>query len=204
MMEESYKNFAERMGSFEETIDIDMSETIQHAGVKGMKWGIRKTVKANLESMKRERSWRKVDVSKLTTSEINKQAQRAQLENDFKRLSKRDVVKKDIFLKKSTGSEKDRQDYLNRAKLSDSELNKRVNELRAKENFDRNVNMATKSQIDFAKKALYIAGPIVLQLAINKKISPKQVMDVVMNPKNAKAQAIAQAKKFAQDKVLKK
>src|SRR5699024_10405271 len=64
---------------------------LQHYGVKGMKWGVRKStsrvknrVKREVGSFKRERSQLKVDPSKMTDSELKKTLNRNRLENQFK------------------------------------------------------------------------------------------------------------------------
>ena len=62
---------------------------IQHYGVKGMKWGVRKAVKTRSESAKRERSWKKQyrDRGKMSDDELRNVVNRLRLENEFAKLS---------------------------------------------------------------------------------------------------------------------
>ena len=62
---------------------------IQHYGVKGMKWGVRKAVKTRSDSAKRERSWKKQyrDRGKMSDDELRNVVNRLRLENEFAKLS---------------------------------------------------------------------------------------------------------------------
>jgi hypothetical protein len=161
-----------------------LDEVLEHAGVKGMHWGKRKAeaVKSRVDSIKREHSWNKTlkNANNMTTKELQKHASRAQLENDMKRLSK----------KAGVGSAKDKKDYLNRGKMADQELHRKVQRLRAKENLNRNANDATKSQKEFAKKVVQIAAPLAVSYALTGKVSKKDIINTVMNPGAAKAKAV--------------
>ena len=120
-------------------------DILKHAGVKGMKWGVRKDRKSSgtikkaaksvgryadevLGSVARERSWVKADLRKMSTKDIHKMANRLQLENDMKKLSK-----KGYFDKKS---------YRTRASMSTQELSRKVNRARAQEHFKKNASIA--------------------------------------------------------------
>ena len=170
-----------------------MSDVLKHFGVKGMKWGVIrnrkvsssskskgqngnkviKRVKEEVGSLKRERSWKKVagDINKLTTKDINKLSNRIQLENDLKRLSSN----------KSISSPKDKQDYRLRGKMSDQELGRKVVRLRAKENLQRNIDQASKSQRDLGEKIVKTAAPLVVKKALGMKISPDDVSSAWKN-----------------------
>lgn len=65
---------------------------LEHAGVKGMKWGRRKArVKIKGQSSRaREKSWNKKykNRSSMSDSDLQRNVNRLRLENDFKRLTK--------------------------------------------------------------------------------------------------------------------
>lgn len=164
-----------------------MSDVLKHFGVKGMKWGVIrerkvssskdsksqnenkvvKRVKEEVESLKRERSWKTAveDINKMSTKDIGKMSTRIQLENDLKRLSSN----------KSISSPKDRQDYRLRGKMSDHEINRKVVRLRAKETLQRNISQASSSQRETGKTIIRAAAPIVLNKVLGLKISPKDI-----------------------------
>lgn len=162
-----------------------MSDIIEHHGVKGMKWGVRKdkpTIKEHLGSLKRERQWKKVlgEMDKLTTDEISAVAKRVSLENDLKRLTKNKAITKP----------KDKKDYLNRGDLSDEELSRKVTRLRAKESLVKSVNDASKEQRELGEKIVNVGGALTLKYATTKSLTPKDIFDAVNNPKPIKDKAL--------------
>lgn len=176
-----------------------MSDVLEHAGVKGMKWGVRKKVdgggqndgvlkkkvgdlklkvKAHVGSIKREHNWKKVagDISKLSTKDINKLSNRIGMENELKRLSKDSAV----------GSKKVKQDYLNRGKMKDQELARKVTRLRAQVNLHKQINQASKAQRDMGKKIVNTAGPLVVKSALGMKISVGDINKAMSGKGNLK------------------
>lgn len=212
-MDKEYLDFVERMGSFEFELSLEdignkddiahsnqeLDNILQHFGVKGMKWGVRRNrekskslkkqyketedskspgrVKQTLDSIKRERQWKKSldNLDGMSNAEINKLANRIRLENDLKRLSKNSKA----------ATRDDKRDYLNRAKLSDTELADRVNRLRAKDNLTRSISYATKDQRNAGRRFVMGAGSLALRYAMTGKVSTKDIgMEVLYPPKN--------------------
>lgn len=179
----------------------ELEEILQHHGVKGMKWGkhkggtVKEAIKTRVDSIKRENSWGKVlnNASGMTTKELQKHASRAQLENDMKRMSK----------KAGVGSAKDKKDYLNRGKMTDQELQRKVQRLRAKESLNRNANDATKAQKELAKKVIAIAAPLALSYALTGTVTKKDVINTVLNPGGAKSKAVQTLVNMAVNKKFK-
>lgn len=112
----------------------ELDDILQHYGVKGMKWGVRKDRGSSVSSLKRELSWVSKSRKKLKESddEIKKLTTRIRLENELKRLS--------------TKSE-----YKNRSKLSDSQIKERVARLQLEDNLKQQVRIANKGTIDIGK-----------------------------------------------------
>lgn len=161
----------------------EIESILKHHGVKGQKWGVirnrsKATIRDHINSLSRERSWRKVlnDVDALSTDQIHKVAKRVSLENDLKRLSR----------DKSVGGKKDKTDYLHRERFTDEELSVRVTRLRAKENLSKAVKNASKEQREFGEKVVNIGGALSLKYATTKSIKPKDVFDAYNDPKKMK------------------
>jgi len=136
--------------------------------------------KQTLDSIKREREWNKKlsDVKNMTTKDINKVAKRAGLENDLKKLSKSKFA-----------TDKDKKDYLNRSKMSDQELNRKVTRLRAIDGLNSQANRANAKQIEVGKKVASIAGSVALAYATGN----------VMNPSTINKKMNRPAKKYVND-----
>lgn len=142
---------------------------LEHFGVKGMKWGVRRKstsdksgttkepgkIRQELSSFKREVSTRKdlKNVSKLTEKQLKSKTERLRSENELKRLTKDDT-----YFKKSSN----RDEYLKRAKLSDSELKSRVERLRLEDALKQQIKSANKDNVDVANKIIRESAKIAI------------------------------------------
>lgn len=160
-VEKDYETFVERMNSFD--IDLDdmfqnKTDEIEHYGVKGMKWGVRR-VRDKTKSAIQERGNRNTDQTKMSAKELKKRVDRLQNEADFQRLSKSlesDYQKKALsraMTLKFKGNAKliktgldYRSQYYNRSKLTDAQLKKKVSRLRLEAKFEELSKQMTKEQ----------------------------------------------------------
>ena len=151
----------------EELLDTQL----QHVGVKGMKWGVRKsrkskdrasettpkpksTVRKYIDSNKREIGMLKMvkDIDGLPDSEIQRRINRVRNENDLRRAID-DTTFLDGKRKKAL-----REEYYNRKNLSDDELQKRVQRVKLEDNLRREVIRASKPQREAANKLIKYAS----------------------------------------------
>jgi hypothetical protein len=135
-----------------------LEEILQHHGIKGMRWGIRKKtdsssrvnkekkvgrIKQELNSLKRERSWEKgMKPSKMTDSQLQSVNKRLMMENRLKKLN--------------------RKEYLTREKLSNVEIEKRVNRLQLEKNLKQQYGLATKEQKAIGKQIASFASTVTI------------------------------------------
>lgn len=180
-----------------------LDEHLQHAGIQGMKWGVRRNrnqpggadgkeesvkapkkglVKTHLNSLKRERDWNKVirNVDNLSTTEINSVARRVGLENELKRLAKTPMAKKS-----------DKQEYLRRGDMSDAELTRKVTRLRAKDSLHRSVKEASQGQREFGQRVTKAASTLAFKYAVKRKLGPD---DFISAAKTAKGTPVKDLK----------
>lgn len=170
----SYDEFVGRMGSFDMVLPTEEPEDVEleHYGVKGMKWGVRRT-KEQLQSAQRERSWGNKDQSKLSDQELKTTVDRLQNEAHMQRLTKQlsssysnKAVQKALKLKVKESKEllkKSRElnrEYEVRNKLSDAELKARVDRLNLEGRFDNLSKQVTKSQKKQIDDILKTAGEL--------------------------------------------
>ena len=190
-------------------------EVLKHAGIKGMRWGVRRDrnrpggadgkeestkvkdtrgkIGKQLDSWKRERDWNKVlkGIDKLTTKDINSVSKRIGLENDLKSLSKT----------KGVGTKKDKADYLRREHMSDAELNRKVVRLRAKKGLHKNVKEASKEQREFGEKVVQVASSVGVKYALNRgTMQPKDIFKEVFEASKTPKDSYGKSK----DEVLKR
>ena len=147
----------------EELLDTQL----QHFGVKGMKWGVRKSrtskdrasettpkpkskLRKYIDSNKREIGMLNMvkDLDGLSDNEIRNRINRVRNENDMKAI----LNNADRALPKRR---KDlREEYFNRANLTDAQLQERVNRLKLEENLRKEVVRATRSQREAANEVI--------------------------------------------------
>ena len=147
----------------EELLDTQL----QHVGVKGMKWGVRKsrkskdrasettpkpksTLRKYVDSNRRELGMNKMlkDVDTLPDAEVVRRVNRVRNENDFRR-----AIDNTAFVNNKRRKQL-REEYFNREKLSDAELQERVRRLNLEDNLRREVVRASKPQREAANELI--------------------------------------------------
>ena len=147
----------------EELLDTQL----QHVGVKGMKWGVRKsrkskdrasettpkpksTLRKYVDSNRRELGMNKMlkDVDTLPDAEVVRRVNRVRNENDFRR-----AIDNTAFVDRKRRKQL-REEYLNREKLSEVELQERVRRLNLEDNLRREVVRASKPQREAANELI--------------------------------------------------
>ena len=147
----------------EELLDTQL----QHVGVKGMKWGVRKsrkskdrasettpkpksTLRKYVDSNRRELGMNKMlkDVDTLPDAEVVRRVNRVRNENDFRR-----AIDNTAFVNNKR-RKKLREEYFNRENLSDAELQERVRRLNLEDNLRREVVRASKPQREAANELI--------------------------------------------------
>lgn len=151
---------------------------LQHFGVKGMKWGVRKNasrvknrVKREVGSFKRERSQLKIkDPSKMTDSELKKTLNRNRLENQFKtevrKTSKIGNGRDQEGLDRKAAN---RNAYLDRGSLSDTQLKAKVERIRSENQLVQEANRINRKSLEVGKSFVSGVGSSVLKDAMTSK-----------------------------------
>lgn len=147
----------------EELLDTQL----QHFGVKGMKWGVRKsrtskdrasettpkpksTLRKYVDSNRRELGMNKMlkDVDTLPDAEVVRRLNRVRNENDFRR-----AIDNTAFVNNKRRKQL-REEYFNRENMSDAELQERVRRLNLEDNLRREVVRASKPQREAANELI--------------------------------------------------
>lgn len=178
-----------------------MSDEIQHYGVKGMKWGVRRyqpypkgsrnagkfmdiqkqsgdrkiSVSSGIRSKGREITMARAqrEIKNLSTSDAKKVVSRAQLENRFKKLTKTPNVG---LNRKNIG------EYLNRDTMGNEELSRKVERLQLADNMRQEARSVNPEIISIGKKAAAIATPFVVREVFKRldgtEFSAEQLADM--------------------------
>lgn len=162
-----------------------MGLELKHHGVKGMKWGIRKTpsriasnIKSKWDAYKESRRSKRIKLDKgnekrnrekriikdgkslkklkrLTDEQLIQKANRLNIENNLKRLSK------------SLKDKESKKIYKQRHKYSDSEIMKMNRRLQLEENLKNQISIAKANRMTMAGKIRKAAGDIAMSSAVD-------------------------------------
>lgn len=165
----------------------EFADTLKHSGVKGMRWGVRHDehrtlnpkdssqkppgkIKKHINSLNRERQWKSVlkEIDNLSTKDLKTIQKRVDLENDLKKYSKSKVANK---------SEK--QAYLNRHEMSNEEIQRKVDRLKAKANLHKSIRDASKEQRELGIKIAQTGGSLAVNYTVNGRGPTGSVKAVV-------------------------
>lgn len=169
-----YENFVARMGSFdmELTPPETDQDTLNHVGVKGMKWGVRKRasevknrVNREVQSFKRERNQLGIkDPSKMTDEELKNALNRNRLENQLKEESRKTPgIGKNRREEHAARRKTNRDVYLDRGQLSDIELQAKVNRIRSENQLVQEANRVNRKTLETGSSFMAGVGSSLLK-----------------------------------------
>lgn len=130
---------------------------LQHYGVKGMKWGVRKRasgaknrIKREVNSYRRERNQLKIkDPGEMTDRELQKTLNRNRLENQLKEESRKTTgIGKGRKEEHAARRKANRDAYLDRGQLSDKELQSKVNRIRSENQLAQEANKVNRKTLE--------------------------------------------------------
>ena len=176
------------MNKYKEAYDA----SLKHSGVKGMRWGVRKRVSAEIGSIRSKSNHAKKlkDTSKLSDDELKKLTNRVRLENDLKRLSTGRKATGVMSTKRSS-----RKEYLERSKLSDDDLKKRVARLQLEDGLRQQVGTSTKKQKDIGMRAIKSVFNVSVYTVIGKQSLTSAIAREVKNQVEITATAMKDKQK---------
>ena len=208
-----YENFLERMDSVDWTIDEsmlddDVEESIEHHGVKGMKWGVRryqpypkgqrnagKFIDASKNKGGSSQNGNKVSGVKGALRSKGREISMIAAQREIKNLTSKDAQTvlsraqlenrfKRLSSTANVGTAKSKEEYLNRENMSNQELKRKVDRLQLADNMRVESRKANQEAIDMGKKIAAIAAPIVVQVAVHGALD-KKWLDRTLNPEVA-------------------
>lgn len=219
-----YDEFVKRMGSFDMELSVEdieppedkpkrtKEEIIQHYGVKGMKWGVRRyqpypkgsrnagkfvDVQKSKGGPQITKDSGVVERTKAKIRSTGREMSMARASREIKNLKPESAKKavsraqletrmKKLSSTKNVGDDQSKRDYLNRGSMDDDTLKTKVDTLQLAENMRQSARGSNRDAIDLGKKVATIAAPIAVQLINTKAIDTKWLKDKLnpVDPKN--------------------
>lgn len=159
---------------------------LQHYGVKGMKWGVRKKaskaknrVKREAKSFKRERDQLKIkDPGQMTDRELKKTLTRNRLENQLKdETRKTPGIGMGRTEERAARMKSNRDTYLDRGQLTDKELQAKVNRIRSENQLVQEANKVNRKTLETGSSFVMGVGSSLLKdVASGRDYSTGQLM----------------------------
>ena len=189
----------------ESMLDDDVEEAIEHHGVKGMKWGVRryqpypkgqrnagKFIDASKNTGGSSQNGNKVSGVKGALRSKGRELSMVAAQREIKNLTSKDAQTvlsraqlenrfKRLSSTPNVGTAKSKEEYLNRENMSNEELKRKVDRLQLADNMRVESRKANQGAIDMGKKIAAIAAPIAVQIAVDGAVN-KKWLDKKINP----------------------
>lgn len=159
---------------------------IQHFGVKGMKWGVRKRasgvknrVKREVQSFRRERNQLKIkDPGQMTDRELKKTLNRNRLENQLKDESRKTPgIGMNRTEDHAERRKANRDTYLDRGQLSDKELKAKVDRIRSENQLVQEANKVNRKTLETGSSFMAgVSSSLVKDMVSGREYSTGQLL----------------------------